>query len=420
MTTFADQRFIYAPPPPPTRPMRSPPFKMPAWSDSVESPIYCPVSPVRNDNDVPAPPNKSASLEGEVCQEIVDGQHVLAYFKPKQQDDLLQYISDNVLPTSIPKTTQTKQTLTFPGAHPVCLDTQSLAHIADGNYLVCEKTDGVRMFMCVCVWNRVKLCVLIDRKMHIKHVHIRSVPKVLYAGSVFDGELAWDLVNHRYTYLIYDTLRIGKDDVSKCQMLSERIMKARQAWSAYHYNSHTDDVCVEIKDMVSVSDAAACAAFLLAFSTAYEKKQLKSEVYAYPRLLRYKIDGLVFSPEDAPLQSGRQWNLRKWKPTADMTVDLVVDAKRKLCFYDAQTKNHVPVGVGCSAKYKPGDIVECRPKISQGDVSWQPVKLRTDKQRANDRVTYEGTITVIKEGLTLTHVMSRLISNEPGSTNPKK
>lgn len=384
------------PPPPPPPPPASPPYELPKWGDN-DSPRYHPGAQSPTASPARKPSRKLPGKIQEMWPIPNASQTPLVTFTPENIKTIIQ----DCFGTSM---------LTFPGSHPVSLTRAHLENFGSHkSYCMCEKTDGVRMLMCVCVWQTYKLTFLVNRRMEFVHIHVHHVPRTLYAGTIYDGELAWDMVNKRYAYLIYDALKVEGDDVRGLPTLRERLDRVRKSLQVYHYDELRDALSIEVKTHIDLFDKQKSAAFLSAFSAVYDKKQLKPESYCEGRLLRFKMDGLVFQPAESVVQAGRTWTLFKWKPTSELTIDAEVDRNRKLCVYDSEHQTMVQINGSCSTKFKVGDVVECKPKLSASNaVTWLPVKARTDKCRANDMVTFRGTVAVIHENITLAQICEAL------------
>ncbi|SPJ12543.1 RNA guanylyltransferase [Plasmodium sp. DRC-Itaito] len=110
----------------------------------------------------------------------------------------------------------------FPGCNPVSLTNHNIKNLFTKDYLICEKTDGVRYFLFIAS----NTTFLIDRNyeifkndMHIPTIEDLSKKQQL---TLLDGELVEDIIYNKKTgveekkivYLIYDGLYIQRKDIT--------------------------------------------------------------------------------------------------------------------------------------------------------------------------------------------------------------
>ncbi|KYN95757.1 RNA guanylyltransferase [Plasmodium gaboni] len=110
----------------------------------------------------------------------------------------------------------------FPGCNPVSLTNHNIKNLFTKDYLICEKTDGVRYFLFIAS----NTTFLIDRNyeifkndMHIPTLEDLSKKQQL---TLLDGELVEDIIYNKKTgveekkivYLIYDGLYIQRKDIT--------------------------------------------------------------------------------------------------------------------------------------------------------------------------------------------------------------
>ncbi|CZT99857.1 hypothetical protein PFAG_05216 [Plasmodium falciparum Santa Lucia] len=110
----------------------------------------------------------------------------------------------------------------FPGCNPVSLTNHNIKNLFTKEYLICEKTDGVRYFLFIAS----NTTFLIDRNyeifkndMHIPTIEDLSKKQQL---TLLDGELVEDIIYNEKTgveekkivYLIYDGLYIQRKDIT--------------------------------------------------------------------------------------------------------------------------------------------------------------------------------------------------------------
>ena len=273
----------------------------------------------------------------------------------------------------------------FPGPNPVSLDTSHFPGLRGKAYYVCEKTDGVRFLMTVATLptpsGPLKLVALLDRALTAYVLPLRHVPKALFQGSLFDGELAWNKAESRWDFLVFDTPCVSGIPVLNLP-LRARLEAARRGLDAYRPDP-SDPVRLRLKTFVPCGRHEAIDRHLALASAAYD------------------VDGVILTPAADAVVYGRHVGMFKLKTGAHHTVDFLVGHDgRQLAVFDAG--RHVAVGTA-RVTCQPGSIVECRAAEGHQGV-WDPVGTRTDKTTANDMFTYKKTLLNMREGLTLDHV----------------
>lgn len=277
----------------------------------------------------------------------------------------------------------------FPGPNPVSLDTSHFAKLRGEPYYICEKTDGVRFLMLVCMLpphapstTPIKLVALVDRAFNAYILPMRHVPKAMYQGTLLDGELVWNRAAEAWEFLIFDAMSVSGIPVINCT-LPDRLRAAKRALGSYAHTAGHDPVQLALKTFVPCSQ----------FEDA--------ERHLHSAQGKYATDGVILTPALTPVVYGRHMGMFKVKFASKHTVDFLVGADgRQLCVFDAG--RHVQVGTLGSAA-SPGTIAECC--LAQPDQGvWQLVTVRTDKKTANDMFTYQKTLLNMKENLTLEHV----------------
>lgn len=293
----------------------------------------------------------------------------------------------------------------YPGPNPVSLERAALQGIAPERYWVCEKTDGVRYLLMCTTFRGHRVVVLFDRKLAAYLAPLRNVPRALFQGTVVDGEVAFDKVSRRWTYLMFDALMLSGVPVFH-KNFSWRLADAALAWRAYTPQPEVDAAVVKIKAFHSLTT-------LRGFVDRLDAVQA-----------HFAVDGLVLTPEDGDVVYGRHGGMFKFKPfggAAAHTVDFLVRNRAgevALLIFDNGA--HVPAGRLVTqgpdahpdahypdAHYPDGTVLECR-LVDEAAGTWTAVGVRTDKATANDKFTLSKTLLNIRENLTVHDVAAAL------------
>lgn len=270
----------------------------------------------------------------------------------------------------------------FPGSNPCSIERASLPLLKNA-YFVAEKTNGVRFLLMCTVLEARNTCVLVNRALHVFILPLRHVPTALFQGTVLDCELAWDMTCGRWTLMVFDALVVSSINVSK-KPFSVRMAAARRGLRDY-VRDPGDPVDVELKHFIPVSMLEVFEAHLASMRC------------------RFDADGVIFVPEDSPVVVGRHLKLFKLKTVH--TVDFLVgEDGLSLSVFDSSSGRHVRVG-RLLTHVDPKSIAECT--HVREDV-WMLTCVRTDKQTANDMLTYQKTMLNAREALTLQDIRAAL------------
>lgn len=284
----------------------------------------------------------------------------------------------------------------FPGPNPVSLDSGHFARLAGEPYYVCEKTDGVRYMMACCTMEAppdqrahrqtVNVCALVDRALNVYLLPVGHLPKAVYQGSLFDGEVAFNRRSARWEFLIFDALYVSGVPVLESG-LRERLDAVHRVLRVYSAacsgGGGGDPLALRVKNFVAASKLVDFERMLPELRESYD------------------IDGVILTPALPPVTYGRHHGMFKLKFDSRHTVDFLVAADgRGLSVFDGG--GHSQVGTLAQAA-PPGSIAECA-LAAPGTTRWTVVTLRTDKATANDMYTYQKTMLNMRENLTLDHV----------------
>lgn len=239
----------------------------------------------------------------------------------------------------------------FPGPQPISIEKKHIPILSKNEYLVCEKTDGVRHFL-VCftdLQNR-KICALVNRSFDYT-LYPLTVPR----DTLLDGELLGD------TFIVHDAVCIKGEDV-RLKNLHDRLKYAHAVTKAILPIPSLKVVC---KKMIPYS----------------EMKHL---------VLGEKTDGVIFTPVNEPVRMGTHRTLFKWKPLERITIDFYIKNGN---FYIQHESKLLVVQKYPEHADKEEGIYECS---YDGDI-WEPIMKRTDKSHPNNKRTFERTLVNIKE-----------------------
>jgi hypothetical protein len=240
----------------------------------------------------------------------------------------------------------------FPGPQPVSIERKHIPLLSKNEYLVCEKTDGVRHFL-ACFTSgseNKKMCVLVNRSFDYELFPL-TVPR----DTLLDGELLGNV------YIIHDAMWIQGKDLRQMN-LTDRLAHAKAL----------------VKIILPIPKLRVVCKNMIPFK---EMCTLK---------LGEHTDGVIFTPVNEPVRMGTHRTLFKWKPFERITIDFLLRSGN-LCI---QHESKLLSVQKCSEESDDG-IYEC----SYDGTRWIPLLKRTDKSHPNNKRTYERTLVNIQENI---------------------
>lgn len=270
----------------------------------------------------------------------------------------------------------------LPGPNPVSIERKDFERIRKSEYVVSEKTDGTRyIMMCTRIYD-LKICVIIDRSFAVYLLPLQYIPRVLFQGSVFDGEITVDK-NGRRKFVLFDAVTVSGVSVGHLN-LSERLSALMSSLKAYKMSSN-DPVVLDIKRWIPLN-----ASNVIERLNAAERQTC--------------CDGYIFMNHTKPVTFGRDFDTFKLKPAGHHTVDfMVLDMEGSIGVFEPKTGRHTEIAKidMRNQLFLIGTIVEC--KLEDG--SWILVQPRFDKNQANDMLTYTKTLRNIAENVTIQDIL---------------
>lgn len=216
----------------------------------------------------------------------------------------------------------------YPGANPVSLSLDTLSRINMNEYVVAEKTDGVRYSLLLCLDEKGQPCAtMINRACKQYPVRIHASDS-FFAGTLFEGELVWQVKNDsegRLVWLVFDAIAL------EGYSLSDKNYLSRLDCIKTYFTSKQQ--CTNMT-MERVQYSATMKK-IVPFNNAYNLTFIPKE-YTHPAnidslwnnmsQMDHKCDGLIFTPIKDGIVHGTHWNQFKWK--YENTIDLQLRAKK--------------------------------------------------------------------------------------------
>jgi len=271
----------------------------------------------------------------------------------------------------------------FPGCQPVSIEFKHFPILRANDYVVCEKTDGVRHFLVFMTVGGRQISALVDRSFRVTPIPLNA-RKQAYDGTVLDGEL------YEKTFLVYDAIMIEACPVSGWNFLQR--LASIQKFIKTLVTMKFDPYKVRVKTFHAIND-------------------FQSFMDDYLPTVHEKVDGLVFTPVNCPVKMGTHEEMFKWKPKEKNTVDFQLkwDANRNMWRLYVQEKGQLVYETDSRENhpwFREDMIVECQYMTDDVPMWWKVVTVRTDKTYPNNRRTFYRTLVNIKEDIKMKDFLS--------------
>lgn len=290
----------------------------------------------------------------------------------------------------------------FPGALPCSLMRKDLDYLKEMDYVVTEKTDGVRHLLVIFRQGETSYSLLVDRAFRFYYTSYqfsRGLHDGL--GTLLDGEMIWEPTG--YKYLVHDIVCCGgRPDVATLSY-HRRMHHVTELlrWFTYPPKNPKHDIITLLPKPI------------------YPLGEIRRLWYDVIPNLHHRCDGLILTPNDLPHTGKKNRLLYKWKQPIDHTIDLQLAPGPNPHTWNLMTWDTVNYHLFCDVTVSPNvwmaagihdpqhfvnAIVECRYDFDLG--VWIPVNLRPDKVKPNDVSTIRLTMETILECLTIEELLN--------------
>lgn len=220
-----------------------------------------------------------------------------------------------------------------PSPNPVSLEKKYLPQLESNitEYVVAEKSDGVRYLLVMGTLENKGFCVMVNRKMQMFEIPIYANSEY-FRGSVFDGEMVIETTEsgqERQKFLIFDLVSLKGE--TRCH---EHLMK--------RYHEYLGVFDLEGKDildydstkwetfafeMADTKDKVVCLGNRMALQFSpkpFVQLVNVGSMWRSMHNLKHKSDGLILTRTTAEIGTGTDHNILKWKE--HHTIDLIIQA----------------------------------------------------------------------------------------------
>lgn len=267
----------------------------------------------------------------------------------------------------------------FPGCQPISIERRHFRTLTSNDYVVTEKTDGLRQFVVACRIGQQRKVFMVNRAYDIVEIPLRLGPKA-YDGTILDAEF---LGAHLY---VFDAIYMNGAACGHLDFLSR--LERMEEFMTQVISMTNDPYKLRLKQFHVFAD-------FVRFADEYLPSVVASGV---------KVDGVIFIPVREHVKMGTHETMFKYKNLEKNTIDFKLewDHTRTVWRMYLQDKGKPVYELDTPANepwFKSGMVVECAYDAHRD--AWIPQFERTDKNFPNNRRTYYRTLVNIKENLQL-------------------
>jgi len=213
-----------------------------------------------------------------------------------------------------------------PCANPVSLEHRHLRDLADCDYVVAEKSDGVRYALALLeldgrTGDSIFIALMIDRNLDAFEVRVNAPADDFSSGCIFDGELVWDETNtalgRHHAFYVFDVVA-HRGACVRHLPFGERHRIVRKKFA----NPPSDD-SMSVTGMLDERIATPGSAYRLAFCSKRFFAMHQFDIVLH-RHVCHSSDGYVFVPLHGAMPLNRATEWYKWKETHN--IDVLVQA----------------------------------------------------------------------------------------------
>ena len=303
-----------------------------------------------------------------------------------------------------------------PCAQPSSLERQNIDTLFNEEYVVADKSDGLRYILYLDQINNKNYSFLINRKLDFYQVPVAG-GKNFFAGSVFDGELVWTHTKYNtktQLFLVFDVISYMGEKIVQTWSYFKRLELIRKIFDLEGERIESPEQAVKLAKVGKLICGGNEFGLCFRPKPCYPMCQLDCLIRLMPSL-QYDTDGLIFTPVNAPVETGTSRRIFKLKQKH--TIDLEYNegtlyagaGKNKRCLLDScisfkLDKDFLSV---CSSaisglpdfSHSQPYIVECLLSVDEDDVKLHFEGIRLDKVHPNRLGTIIATIKNARENI---------------------
>ncbi|KAG8827120.1 Dcp1p-Dcp2p decapping enzyme complex alpha subunit [Serendipita sp. 401] len=316
----------------------------------------------------------------------------------------------------------------FPGSQPISFSSAHLTQLEKEDFWVCEKSDGIRVLMYICLTGGHHSVFLIDRKnlyrqqqggFFFPHHADKTMPM---RDCILDGELVIEKDPNRgekLCFLVFDALVIDEENIMD-KTLDSRYGRLK----TYFFQPYK----TMLKDFPNM---AAQAPFQLKLKPMELSYHLDTVLAKLPEL-QHGTDGLIYTAVKSKYIPQTDIGILKWKPPEENSVDFKLELRfpelkttgqpdfsqmplfllysweggRKYSFYDTLTVDEDEWEAMKKSRIQYDDrIIEARWDFDRQ--AWRLMRIRDDKPDGNHIDVVEKVVKTILDPVSKEDLIAR-------------
>ena len=246
----------------------------------------------------------------------------------------------------------------FPGPQPVSLMRSDIPKLLRRHYYVTEKTRGVRFLLAAIHLQGKETICLVNRRWEVFIVGGIELPVKNYP-TLLDGELVQETVGDKiWKFLVFDMVHAsGVKDPKRMPFRSrielyKRMVSERFSYPCDQTQINNDNININNNNDIQIQNSNNTSSFLVPSFRIFAKNQypwrkLKYVIQNVIPFLPHATEGLILTPDNLPIKTGKHKLLFKLKQGEDHTMDLMAkyepnDPQKRFAHlqWQVQEKNH--------------------------------------------------------------------------------
>jgi len=298
----------------------------------------------------------------------------------------------------------------FPASSPVSIERKHFDLLQTEDFLVSLKTDGVRHVLLLTMRPNTStpISIFVDRTLGMYEVELWASEHYFANTTLFDGELVAtrDGVDH---FVIFDAVQISNVVlIDRCYR--ERLRQISSSVLSVDV-MYADE---QLEHMLAAEDGIVAhnnKTLLLVVKQCLPKQHI-DRVWISQGGVNHDNDGLVFTRNDATVETGTASHIFKWKPTHSVDIRIVQeDAQLLMWAHENDCDGEVALDdrylFRKGIAFEPNTVVECT--VTCGEkVTLEPLRRRPDKTAPNTMRTIEATVRNVGENISIDELIALL------------
>lgn len=295
----------------------------------------------------------------------------------------------------------------FPGANPMSIEKKDFTRLETDDFLAALKTDGVRHLLLLTTKpnSNEPISIMVDRAKKMYEIEVWANEDFFQTGSLYDGELVWE--QESLVFIVFDVI-LAKG--VSCTHLSYRErMQILHNTILCVSESHCDQsietmISEECKFLARNNDHNLKITPKKCVPKATMRKLWSERMHC-----KHRNDGIIFTLNAAPVETGTSTSILKWKPSHSIDVHFALENGEWQIYANANNSgslvqiDHACIGLKVTVrqsklldaiKARQPCIIECVIYIRDDAQTLHlvPERERTDKTSPNTVKTVEATI----------------------------